>query len=53
MSFGGISASFNTVLKVEPPSTVILIVPFEVPELGIKEEKGGTMWGVDIFMRRK
>ena len=28
-------------------------VPFEVPELGIKEEKGGTMWGVDIFMRRK
>lgn len=28
-------------------------IPFEIPELGIKEERGGTMWGVDIFMRRK
>ena len=28
-------------------------IPFEIPELGIKEERGGTMWGVDIFMRMK
>ena len=28
-------------------------IPFEIPELGIKEERGGRLWGVDIFMRRK
>jgi len=28
-------------------------VPFEIPELGIKEERGGILWGVDIFLRRK
>jgi len=27
--------------------------PFEIPELGINEPRGGILWGVDIFLKRK
>ncbi len=50
---------YNTIIKdfdiinVAPEVGFRNDITFELPELGIKEERGGTMWGVDIFMKRK